>query len=258
MRRGGRHGIAPSRRTRTGTGGGGRRILGPVSLLAGLLVTPASPARAAIDGPPATLEFGLITGEWGIFADGDGFPGVPMQGMVGAFVPGTIALDEMVAEPGAAAAVWMNAAATLETDSDALRLEFSLSLAAEAAVDAGAPPAATAIATASFQRIDLGFLVLEPAWLTIESLEEDGRWRVLELRRVAAGSEDVFLTALPALTLEAAPGDQMLGAVDAGIRVTLVRVPAPPVAAVLLAPLLRASRRRRDCRPSALRPSPPR
>ena len=260
MRRGGRDTIAPIRRAR-GAAGGGRRVVGRGAAAVAIAAAVGSPiamteARAAISEPPATLEFGFLTGEWGIFADGDGFPGVPMQGIVGLFAPGTLTVDESVAEPGAAASVWMNAAATLRTDADSLQVAFSLSLTAEATVDADAPLPATAIATASFQRIDLHFLVLEPVELTIESLGDGGRWRVLQQRRVTPGFEGVFLTALPGLTLEAGPGEALLGGVDAGIRVTLIRVPGPPVAAIALAVAVWPARRRRASGHEAFRPSP--
>lgn len=203
-----------------------------------------APAIAAVTEPPAHLDFGLVLGGWGVYADGDGEPSIPDQSLEAWLVPSMFDESWSMQEAGAQAVALLQGTSTVGQSGGDLVVQIGITASVSASVPSDAPPGATAIAEASFDEVYLSFEILEASVLTIESLQGDGGWVTVASGPVSPGFDDVSLSGA-FVGVTAGPGELLEDDVSLAWRITVAAIPGPGAAAGLLLAGLRTEGRRR-------------
>jgi len=216
-----------------------------VPFAAALVVTIAGRAAAAVTEAPAALDFGIVFGGWGIYADGDGEPSIPDQSLEAWSIPGGFDEHWTTEESGAVAGASLRGTSAVTASTAALVVEIGLSAMVLAAVSPDASsPDAVAIAEAFFDELYLGFEIFTESSITVESLETDGGWAIVSEQAVTPGFSDLSLDGA-FLSVTAHPGEWLEDRVDFAWRITITGVPGPSSVLLLMFGGLGLGRRRR-------------
>jgi hypothetical protein len=234
---------------RQASGGTGRECsrvgVGPATaaVLAALAGGPV--ASAAITDPPGVLDFGLVFGGWGVYADGDGEPSIPNQSYEIYGVPTNFDDLWSMEESGAFASSRLHGGSVISEVDGSLVLEIGVTASVFASVGPDAPsPDAVAIAEAFIDEIYLSFEVTTAAQLTVESLESDGGWITINDVTLSPGFSDLTLGG-GFLSITAGPNESLEDSIDLTWRVTLTTVPGPAGTVLLVLAGVSGGRRRR-------------
>jgi hypothetical protein len=216
------------------------------ALGAALALIPSTSATAAVTEGPATLDFGLVLGGWGVYADGDAEPSIPDQSLEAWTVPASFDETWSMEEDGAEGVARLFGSSNVTSSLDQLVVHVGITAEVAAWVPAGAPDGATAIAEAFFDEVYLSFEVLEASTLTVESLAGDGGWITVSSMPVDPGFDDVSLGGA-FIGVTAGPGESLADEVTLTWRITYTPIPEPGAGLLLLGlPLGRGRSRGRD------------
>lgn len=233
------------RRAARGAARGFTRGFAPIAgaVLATLVGVPG--ASAAITDPPGTLEFGLVFGGWGVYADGDGDPSIPNQSYEIYGIPTTFDDTWSMEEAGAFASSRLHGGSAISLVDGSLVLKIGVTASVFATVGPDAPsPDAVAIAEVFIDEIYLSFEVATASQLTVETLESDGGWVTTNNKSVGPGFTELTLDGT-FLSITAGPNDVLEESVDLTWRVTLTTVPGPGATLILVLAGAWSGRRRR-------------
>ncbi len=203
------------------------------ALGAALALIPSAPATAALTEGPANLDFGLVLGGWGVYADGDAEPSIPDQSLEAWTVPAAFDETWSMEEDGAEGVARLFGSSTVTSSLEQLVVHVGVTASVAAWVPADAPDGATAIAEAFFDEIYLSFEVLEASTLTVESLAGDGGWVTVSSMPVDPGFDDVSLGGA-FIGVTAGPGESLADEVTLTWRITVAAIPGPGVGLLLL------------------------